>query len=170
MKKTYRKSTVTFMLIIMTLAFAGCCGENTATRGSGSLAINGDFCGENATINSDDGIALSEIDNCSQTIEIWADYNGSWEDGNYMEIGIDKPWELEAGTFTPTELDFWLGGIVIDNSCPEEDYYPTTGSITISLFDGDQLSGTFNVPIEGENITGSFNVVFDATVTYTDPE
>ena len=142
------------------------CPQGYGISGGGSGTIEGNFCGDTRDIDTDQVLA-------------WASFAYNWQqltlfvydvDEACVQIVIKKPWLLASDrVFTAAELGFVCAGDVVADNCGTAYLYPSSGTITIAQFDGDCLSGTFDVSADGQPISGSFDVAFDATVAFHSP-
>ena len=132
--------------------------------GSGSLAIQGILCGEEVNVESSDARAWASIKLSDKDIDVETNYNGGT-----IGFQIEHPELLESNTtFTVSELGLLLEGDIVAQNCglggDEDEIPPSSGDVTIAIYDGQHLEGTFDVELNGETISGAFDIEFEESL------
>jgi hypothetical protein len=141
---------------------ASSCGVEI--NGSGFLSMQGIICGEEVDVESNDVRAWATIEIRDQDIDVETDYKEG-----VIGFQIEYPELLEANkTFAVSELGFLLEGEIIAKNCglggDEEEILPSSGDVTIAIYDGQHLEGTFDVVLNGESISGAFDIDFQQSL------
>ena len=129
---------------------------------SGSLVIQGQLCNQTIDVNTTAVCAYKDFDNDNgelDDLEISTPHDNGW-----IGIEIETPHLLSSYTTFDLQSDnFGLDfeGTIVENCYGNDEIRASSGTVTIDIYDGTRLKGSFAVILQdGSNLTGSFDVFF----------
>ena len=134
--------------------------NSTSFTQSGSLVIQGQLCNQTIDVNTTAVCAEKDFWNGElDDLEINAPYKNGW-----IGIEIETPHLLSSYTTFDIQSDnFGLDfeGTIVENCYGNDELRASSGTVTIDIYDGTRLKGSFAVTLhDGSNLTGSFDVFF----------
>ena len=136
--------------------------NSTTFTGSGSLVIQGQLCNQTINVNTTAVCARKDFYNDNgelDDLEISTPHDNGW-----IGIEIETPHLLSSYTTFDIQSDnFGLDfeGTIVENCYGDDEIRASSGTVTIDIYDGTRLKGSFAVTLhDGSNLTGSFDVLF----------
>ena len=129
---------------------------------SGSLVIQGQLCNQTINVNTTAVCAYKDFDNDNgelDDLEISTPHDIGW-----IGIELESPHLLSSYTTFDIQSDNFLldfKGTIVENYYGDDEIRASSGTVTIDIYDGTRLKGSFAVTLhDGSNLTGSFDVFF----------
>ncbi|MCP4752576.1 MAG: hypothetical protein GY866_16940 [Proteobacteria bacterium] len=130
--------------------------DSTETPGDGTLILQGTFCGQTINLNAPTCSEKNYDSGVWRKVQINTEFDGGW-----IGLEIQTPHLLASNTtldITSDHFEIEFQGDVVEDCKGYQDERATSGTVAVETYNGSNLKGTFDIVVDGNDLTGSFDV------------